>query len=311
MIDKTGTLTEGRPKLRSVVPMDGWAENDVLRLAAGLEKGSEHPLADAIVAAASERGIEIPKLDGFESVPGKGVHGTIDGRAVALGNKRLLEMVGLDVEAATAQADELREDGATVTFVAVDGKLAGLVVVADPIKAGAREAVRDLHAMGMRIVMVTGDSRTTAERVAHDLAIDEVVAEVLPEEKAHVVERRQFTGKQVAMAGDGINDAPALAKAEVGIAMGTGSDIAIESAGVTIVNGDLSGIVRARRLSILTTRNIQQNLVFAVGYNAICVPVAAGILYPKLGIVLSPMIAAAAMSVSSLSVIWNALRLRR
>jgi Cu+-exporting ATPase len=311
LIDKTGTLTVGKPRLRAVLAVEGISESDLLRLAAGLEQGSEHPLADAIVAGARERGIEVPKAEGFASVTGKGVTGTVEGRRVALGNRRLFEDLGVDLAPLSAQADDLRGEGATVTFVAVDLKLAGLVAVADPVKPGAREAVRELHALGLRLIMVSGDARATAEAVAHDLAIDEVVAEILPEEKAQVVERRQFQGKIVAMAGDGINDAPALAKAEVGIAMGTGTDVAIESAGVTLVKGDLRGIARARRLSVATMRNIRQNLFLAFAYNAICIPVAAGALYPSLGIRLTPVIAAAAMSLSSVSVIGNALRLRR
>jgi len=311
LVDKTGTLTEGRPALQSVAPSVGWTEKDLLRLAAGLERGSEHPLADAIVGGARARGIEIPPVEGFAAAVGKGVGGRVEGQAVVLGNKRMLDGAGIDVAPLAEHADEMRAGGATVAFVAVDGKLAGLLSIADPIKAGAREAIRELHALGLRLVMVTGDSRATAEAVAHDLAIDEIVAEVSPEEKAHVVERRQFQGKLVAMAGDGINDAPALAKADVGIAMGTGSDIAIESAEVTLVKGDLAGIGRARRLSAETSRNMQQNLFLAIVYNAVCVPIAAGILYPKFGITLSPMIAAAAMSASSISVIWNALRLRK
>ena len=310
LVDKTGTLTEGRPKLVAATPADGFDEPSLLALAAGVEAGSEHPLAAAIAAGARERGIAVPKADGFSAVAGKGVRARIGGRDVALGNRRLLEDLGVGLEALAERAEEHRSDGATVAFVAVDGKLAGLLAIADPPRAGAREAVRELHALGLRIVMVTGDSRTTAEAVAHDLAIDEVVAEVLPEEKASVVERRQFQGKVVAMAGDGINDAPALAKADVGIAMGTGTDVAMEAAGVTLVRSDLSAIARARRLSIETTRNIRQNLFLAFAYNAVCVPVAAGVLYPKLKIVLSPMIAAAAMSLSSVSVIGNALRLR-
>ena len=310
MIDKTGTLTAGKPRLETVAVLEDWTEPELVPLIAAVEKGSQHPLADAIVAGARERGLEIPAAAGFVSLSGKGVCGTVGGKAVAFGNRRLMEDVGVDVEALSEQADDLRASGATVAFAAVDGKLAGLVSVADPVKPGAREALRELRALGLRLVMVTGDSRATAEAVAHDLSIDEVVAEVLPEEKVHVVERRQFQGKLVAMAGDGINDAPALAKANVGIAMGTGTDVAVESAGVTLVQGDLRGIARARRLSVETSRNIQQNLFFAFAYNAVCVPIAAGILYPKLGIVLSPMIAAAAMSVSSVSVIGNALRLR-
>ena len=311
LVDKTGTLTEGKPKLVAATPADGFSEDELVRLAAGVEKGSEHPLASAILAGARERGIDVPAADAFAAVAGKGVRGKVGAREVLLGNRRLLEDANVPLEALKERAEELRKDGATVAFVAADGKLAGLLAIADRPRAGAREAVRALHALGLRIVMVTGDSRTTAEAVAHDLAIDEVVAEVMPEEKAKVVERRQFSGKLVGMAGDGINDAPALAQADVGIAMGTGTDVAMETAGVTLVKGDLGALARARRLSVETTRNIQQNLLLAFVYNAVCVPIAAGALYPKLGITLSPMIAAAAMSLSSVSVIGNALRLRR
>ncbi len=311
LVDKTGTLTEGKPKLVSATPADGFGEDELVRLAAGVEKGSEHPLASAILAGARERGVDVPAADAFAAVPGQGVRGTVGGRAVLLGNRRLLEDAGVPLAPIAERAEELRAEGATVAFVAVDGKPAGVLAIADRPRAGAREAVRALHALGLRLVMVTGDSRTTAEAVAHDLAIDEVVAEVMPEEKAKVVERRQFSGKLVAMAGDGINDAPALAQADVGIAMGTGTDVAMETAGVTLVKGDLGALVRARRLSVQASRNIQQNLLLAFVYNAVCVPVAAGALYPKLGITLSPTIAAAAMSLSSVSVIGNALRLRR
>ena len=311
LVDKTGTLTEGKPKLVSATPADGFEEEELVRLAAAVEKGSEHPLASAILAGARERGIDAPAVDAFAAVPGKGVRGTVGGREVLLGNRRLFEDANLPLGALSERADELRAEGATVAFVAVDAKPAGLLAIADRPRAGAREAVRALHALGLRLVMVTGDSRATAEAVAHDLAIDEVVAEVLPEEKAKVVERRQFSGKLVAMAGDGINDAPALAQADVGIAMGTGTDVAMEAAGVTLVRGDLGALARARRLSVEATRNMQQNLLLAFVYNAVCVPVAAGALYAKLGITLSPTIAAAAMSLSSVSVIGNALRLRR
>jgi Cu+-exporting ATPase len=311
LVDKTGTLTEGRPRLQAVAARDGFTEEEVLRLAASLEKGSEHPLADAIVAGATERGLRLSTAADFASVPGKGVTGTVEGRRVALGNRRLMEDLSIALPPVDEDADDHRGRGATVTSVAIDGRAAGFLAVADPIKAGAREAVRELHALKLKIVMVSGDSRGTAEAVAHDLAIDEVVAEVLPQEKAHVVERRQETGKIVAMAGDGVNDAPALAKAQVGIAMGTGADVAIESAGVTLVGGDLRGIARARALSVRTMRNVRQNLVLAFAYNVVCIPLAAGVLYPKFGLLLSPMVAAAAMSLSSVSVIGNALRLRK
>jgi len=310
-VDKTGTLTQGKPKLRAVVAGEGFAEDEVLRLAASLEKGSEHPLAAAIVAGARERGLVPADALEFASISGKGITGTVDGRRVVLGNRRLMVDRDVDVKPLTEAADDHRGHGATVAFLAVDGKIAGFVAVEDPIQAGAREAVRELHALGLKIVMVSGDSRETAEAVAHDLAIDEVVAEVMPEEKSRVVERRQETGKIVAMAGDGVNDAIALAKADIGIAMGTGTDVAMESAGVTLVKGDLRGIARARDISKRTMSNVRQNLTLAFAYNAICIPIAAGALYPKLGLLLSPMIAAAAMSLSSVSVIGNALRLRK
>ncbi|MFN0008122.1 MAG: heavy metal translocating P-type ATPase [Planctomycetota bacterium] len=310
-VDKTGTLTEGRPKLRAVVAAEGFAEDEVLRLAASLEKGSEHPLASAIVVGAEERALRTAEARDFASISGKGITGTVDGRRIVLGNRRLMVDSEVEIQPLTEKADDHRGHGATVAFLAVDGKLAGFVAIADPIKAGAREAVRELHALGLKIVMVSGDSRETAEAVAHDLAIDEVVAEVMPEEKSRVVERRQETGKIVAMAGDGVNDAIALAKADIGIAMGTGTDVAMESAGVTLVQGDLRGIARARDISKRTMSNVRQNLTLAFAYNAICIPIAAGALYPKLGLLLSPMIAAAAMSLSSVSVIGNALRLRK
>jgi Cu+-exporting ATPase len=312
VVDKTGTLTEGKPKLVSVIPLDGFNQREVLHLAASLERGSEHPLAAAIVAGAFERGIELARADSFESLTGKGVKGVVDGQPVSLGNRALLAELGIEEKAALAgTAEKLRAKGQTVMFVAVNARPAGLLGVADPIKASTSEAIKELHARGMRIVMLTGDSRTTAGAVAENLKLDQVFAEVLPNEKADVIRRLQSEGQKVAMAGDGINDAPALAQAEVGIAMGTGADVAIQSAGVTLVKGDLRGIVRAIGLSRATMRNIKQNLFFAFIYNSIGVPVAAGILYPIFGLLLSPMIAAAAMSFSSVSVIANALRLRK
>jgi Cu+-exporting ATPase len=310
VVDKTGTLTVGRPELVTVASEPGTDESELLRLAAGLERASEHPLAAAIVAGAEARGLEIPAAEEFESVTGKGVTGRVDGRRVALGNRALLDQLGIDPGELAARAEQLRGEGQTVMFVAVDGRAAGLLGVADPIKETTPEAIEALHRAGVRIVMLTGDSRTTAEAVAGKLRIDEVIAEVLPEQKVDAVKGLQAEGRVVAMAGDGINDAPALARADVGIAMGTGTDVAMESAGVTLVKGDLTGIVRARRLSQATMRNIRQNLFFAFVYNALGVPIAAGVLYPFFGILLSPMIAAAAMSFSSVSVVANALRLR-
>ncbi|MFL6202672.1 MAG: copper-translocating P-type ATPase, partial [Thermoanaerobaculia bacterium] len=310
VIDKTGTLTEGKPRLVSVQPAPGSEEKDLLRLAAGLERGSEHPLAAAIVAGAEERGAGPAPASGFESITGKGVKGTVEGRAVALGNLALMEDLGVSLGELAGKAEEMRRDGQTVLFVAVDGKPAGLLGVADPIKESTPEALRSFKEMGLRVVMLTGDNRTTAEAVAQRVGIDEVIAEVLPDQKVGLVERLQKEGRVVAMAGDGVNDAPALARAEVGIAMGTGTDVAMESAGVTLVKGDLRGIVRARRLSEATIRNIRQNLFFAFIYNALGVPIAAGVLYPAFGILLSPIFAAAAMSFSSVSVIANSLRLR-
>ncbi|MGE5284615.1 MAG: copper-transporting P-type ATPase, partial [Actinomycetota bacterium] len=311
VIDKTGTLTEGKPKLVTVTPVEGWDEKGLLRFAASLERGSEHPLAAAIVSGAHVRGVEPAATESFESVTGKGVKGRVDGRSVGLGNRNLFESMGIDPGELAGKAEALRKEGQTVMFVAVDGKAAGLLGVADPVKGTTPEAIRQLHEEGIRIVMLTGDSRTTAEAVAGKLGIDEVVAEVLPDQKADAVKRLQGEGRIVAMAGDGINDAPALAQAQVGIAMGTGTDVAMESAGVTLVKGDLRGIVRARKLSRATMRNIKQNLFFAFAYNSVGVPVAAGVLYPFFGILLSPIIAAAAMSFSSVSVVTNALRLRR
>jgi Cu+-exporting ATPase len=310
VVDKTGTLTEGKPRLASVTSAPGVEGDEVLRLAASIERASEHPLAAAIVAGAHDQGLHLSDAKGFESITGKGVRGTVDGKAIALGNQALMELVGADASTLSARAEELRGDGQTVMFVAIDGRFAGLIGVADPIKESARDAIEQLRADGIRIVMMSGDSKTTAKAVAAKLGIDDVLAEVLPEQKAEHVTRLQRDGKVVAMAGDGINDAPALAQAQVGIAMGTGTDVAMESAGVTLVKGDLRGIVRARRLSRATMKNIQQNLFFAFVYNAAGVPVAAGILYPFTGILLSPMLAAAAMSLSSVSVIANALRLR-
>ena len=311
VVDKTGTLTEGKPKLVSVVVAAGIDEQTLLKLAASLERGSEHPLAAAIVAGAQERGIELTDAVGFDSLTGKGVTGEVDGHTVSLGNRALLDQLKIDPGELATKAESLRSDGQTVMFVAIDGKAAGLIGVADPIKETTAEAIKQLHEEGIRIVMLTGDSRTTAEAVARKLNIDEVVAEVLPNQKVDAVKKFQAEGRFVAMAGDGINDAPALAQAQVGIAMGTGTDVAMKSAGVTLVKGDLRGIVRARVLSRLTMGNIKQNLFFAFIYNSLGVPIAAGVLYPFFGILLSPMIAAAAMSFSSVSVIGNALRLRR
>jgi P-type Cu+ transporter len=310
VVDKTGTLTEGKPKLVMVAPVAGFEERDLLQLAASLERGSEHPLAAAIVAGAEERGVALVKTELFESLTGKGVKGSVNGHSVALGNRALVEELGAGADALSTRAEEQRREGQTVMFVVVDGKVAGILGVADPIKETTPEAIRQLHEQRIRIVMLTGDSRTTAEAVARRLGIDEVVPEVLPTEKADVVKRFQREGRKVAMAGDGINDAPALAQADVGIAMGTGTDVAMESADLTLVKGDLRGIVRALRLSRATMKNIKQNLFFAFVYNTLGVPLAAGVLYPFFGLLLSPMIAAAAMSFSSVSVIANALRLR-
>jgi Cu+-exporting ATPase len=312
VVDKTGTLTAGRPEVVAVVPAaaGGLAEAEVLRLAAGLERPSQHPLAEAVVRAAEARGLGVPPVEGFDAPAGRGVTGAVDGRRVAVGNARLMGQLGVDAGPLAAEAERLRGEGATVFFVAVDGRPAGLVAVADPVKETTPAALTGLAEEGVRVVMLTGDNRTTAEAVARRLGIAEVVAEVLPEDKQKVVERLKAEGRHVAMAGDGVNDAPALAAAEVGIAMGTGTDVAIESAGVTLLGGDLTGIVRARRLSRAVMRNIRQNLFFAFAYNAAGVPVAAGVLYPFFGILLSPLIAAAAMALSSVSVVGNALRLR-
>jgi Cu+-exporting ATPase len=327
VVDKTGTLTEGRPKLLSVIAAEGYTDAEVLRLAATLEAGSEHPIAAAILAGARDRGAvpdghagRVNPLVDFDSVSGKGIRGWVEGRRVVLGNRAMLEAEGVGpLGELDNQADTLRRDGQTVVFLAIDGQPAGLLGVADPIKATTPEAVRQLHAAGVRVVMLTGDNRTTAEAVARKLGIDEVIAEVLPDQKVEAVKKLQAAGRGgsvssrsiVAMAGDGVNDAPALAAADVGIAMGTGTDVAMESAGITLVKGDLRGIVKARHLSQAVMRNIRQNLVFAFAYNLLGVPIAAGALYPVTGWLLSPMLAAAAMSFSSVSVITNALRLRQ
>ena len=310
VLDKTGTLTEGRPSVTAILPALGFVEADILRLSASLERGSEHPLADAIVRAAKDRDIPLTEAADFDSPVGRGVRGTIEGRQVALGNTRFLGELSIDVSALEPKAEALRHDGATAIFVAIDGKAAGVIGIADPIKATTPAAILALKAAGLRLVMMTGDNRTTAEAVARRLGIDEVQAEVLPQDKASVVQQLRSQGRIVAMAGDGVNDAPALAAADVGVAMGAGSDVAIESAGVTLLGGDLQGIVRARHLSRAVMGNIRQNLVFAFGYNALGIPVAAGLLYPVFGWLLSPALAALAMALSSVSVIGNALRLR-
>ncbi len=311
VVDKTGTLTEGKPKLMSVVALTGFDEGVVLWLGASLERASEHPLAAAIVKGAQERDIKLTAVSEFRSITGKGVTGTVEGRAVVLGNLKLLEELHIDAGDLPARAESLRSDGQTVMLLAIDGKPAGLIGVADPVKASTQEAIRALHDEGVQVIMLTGDNRTTAEAVARKLGIDRIEAEVLPEQKASIVKELQAQGRFVAMAGDGINDAPALAQAQVGIAMGTGTDVAMESAGITLVKGDLNGIVRAVRLSRATMRNIRQNLFFAFIYNVVGIPIAAGVLYPFFGLLLSPIIAAAAMSFSSVSVITNALRLSR
>jgi P-type Cu+ transporter len=310
VVDKTGTLTEGKPRLVSIVAAAGTDETTLLRLAASLERASEHPLAAAIVSGARDRDVSLVEVAGFESVTGKGVRGTIDGRRVALGNRAMMEAAGIDANALVTASEELRRDGQTVMFVAIDDQLGGIVGVADPIKDSTPEAIRSLRAEGVRIVMMTGDSTTTAHAVATKLGLDDVIAEVLPHQKAEHVKRMQAEGHRVAMAGDGINDAPALARADVGVAMGTGTDVAMESAHVTLVKGDLRGIARARALSRATMTNIKQNLFFAFVYNAAGIPIAAGLLYPLTGWLLSPMLAALAMSLSSVSVIGNSLRLR-
>jgi len=310
VVDKTGTLTEGRPAVTAIVPAAGFEADDLLRMAASLERGSEHPLADAILSAAKDRGLALSEAQDFDSPVGKGVLGTVDGRKIILGGARIMGEQGVDLAALQGAAEALQQEGATAVYAAADGRLAGVLGIADPIKASTAEAVRTLKAEGVRIVMMTGDNRTTALAVAARLGIDQVEAEVLPQDKAAVVRKLQAEGYAVAMAGDGVNDAPALAAADVGVAMGAGADVAIESAGVTLLQGDLTGLARARRLSRAVMRNIRQNLMFAFVYNVAGVPVAAGVLYPALGLLLSPQIAAAAMALSSVSVIGNALRLR-
>jgi P-type Cu+ transporter len=311
VVDKTGTLTVGKPTVVALKPAPGISEETLLKLAASLERLSEHPLAAAVVRAAADRGLTLGNVEGFESVSGKGVTGTIEGRKVALGNRALMQAIGVNVDALEAAASDLRISGATAIFAAIDGQAAGVMAVADPVKATAPDAIRALKEAGVRIVMLTGDNRATAEAVARKLGIVEIEAEVLPQDKGRTVERLRKEGRVVAMAGDGVNDAPALAAADVGIAMGTGTDVAMESAGVTLLGGDLGGIVAARRLSQATMRNIRQNLLFAFIYNAAGVPIAAGVLYPAFGLTLSPVVAAAAMAMSSVSVVANALRLRK
>jgi Cu+-exporting ATPase len=310
VVDKTGTLTEGKPRVTTIIAEAGMTEDELLRLAASLERGSEHPLAAAIVAAAQEKGLGLTEAEDFDSPVGKGVTGIIEGKRIAIGNRRYLKEIGVDTAALEQRAETLRLDGATAVFIAIDGSAAGIIGIADPVKATTPEAVRALRADGIRIVMLTGDNRTTAEAVAKRLGITEIEAEILPEDKSRIVEKLRHEGRVVAMAGDGVNDAPALAAADVGIAMGTGTDVAIESAGVTLLKGDLQGIVRARHLSAATMSNIRQNLFFAFIYNAAGIPIAAGVLYPIFGLLLSPIIAAAAMALSSVSVIANSLRLR-
>ncbi|MBR0965559.1 heavy metal translocating P-type ATPase [Bradyrhizobium diazoefficiens] len=310
VVDKTGTLTEGKPKVVAVVPVQGITDTEVLRLAASVERASEHPLADAIVNEAKDRGIQAPDVQDFDSPVGKGALGTVEGKKVLLGNAAFMRSQGVDKSAMESEAERQRGEGATVINMAVDGKLAGILAIADPVKQSTPGALRDLAAEGVKVIMLTGDNRTTAQAVARRLGIADVEAEVLPDQKSAVVTKLQKQGRIVAMAGDGVNDAPALAAAEVGIAMGTGTDVAMESAGVTLLKGDLNGIVRARRLSRATMRNIRQNLFFAFAYNAAGIPIAAGVLYPSLGLLLSPIVAAAAMALSSVSVVGNALRLR-
>ena len=311
VVDKTGTLTEGKPRLAALLPAPGQSEDEILRLAASLERGSEHPLAAAIVGGAEQKGLKLAETRDFRSITGKGVVGLVDGKRVALGNRKLLEELKVEPGDFLNRSETLRKDGQTVMYIVVDGAVAGLVGVADPVKPSTAAAIQMLHQDGIRIVMLTGDNRTTAEAVAKKLGIDEIQADVLPEEKGEVVKRLQGEGRMVAMAGDGVNDAPALALAHVGIAMGTGTDVAMESAGVTLVKGDLRGIAKARHLSRGTMRNIRQNLFFAFIYNALGIPIAAGVLYPIFGMLLSPVIASVAMTFSSVSVISNALRLNR
>jgi len=310
VVDKTGTLTEGKPKVTAIVAAAGFDEDEILRLAASVELASEHPLADAIVRSAKERQLELGKVSEFDSPTGKGASGKVDGKSILLGNSKFLTSIGVDTNSLDSDAERMRADGATVINIAVEGKLAGLFAIADPVKASTPAALKALADEGVKVIMLTGDNRTTANAVARQLGISDVEAEVLPDQKSAVVAKLQKAGRIVAMAGDGVNDAPALAVADVGIAMGTGADVAIESAGITLVKGDLRGIVRARRLSRATMRNIRQNLFLAFVYNALGVPIAAGVLFPFTGLLLNPMIAAAAMSASSVSVVMNALRLR-
>ncbi len=310
VVDKTGTLTEGKPKVVAIVPAAGLQENDILQLAASVERASEHPLADAIVRAAKERGVELGVVEGFDSPTGKGATGKVQGKSIVLGNAKYLSSIGIETAPLDGDAERLRGEGATVINIAIDGQLAGLFAIADPVKASTPEALKALAAEGVKVIMLTGDNRTTATAVAQKLGIAEVEAEVLPDQKSAVVTKLRNAGRIVAMAGDGVNDAPALAAADVGIAMGTGTDVAMESAGVTLLKGDLTGIVRARKLSQATMKNIRQNLFFAFIYNAAGIPIAAGVLYPAFGVLLSPIIAAAAMALSSVSVVGNALRLR-
>jgi P-type Cu+ transporter len=309
-LDKTGTLTQGKPELMSVVAVGGETEERVVRLVASLERNSEHPLAAAVVEAAQANGLSLIPADEFRSITGRGVVGRVGGHEVAVGNEELLQQLEIDGQELGAQAEEMRSQGQTVVFAAVDGRAAGALGIADPVKPEAAQAIRDLRAQGLRVVMLTGDNQTTAAAVARQIGITDFEAGVLPDHKAEAVKKLQQQGRVVAMAGDGVNDAPALAQAQVGIAMGTGTDVAMESAGVTLLKGDLAALVRARRLSRAVMRNIRENLFFAFVYNSVGVPIAAGILYPKFGILLSPIIAAAAMSFSSVSVITNALRLR-
>jgi Cu+-exporting ATPase len=311
VVDKTGTLTEGKPRVTAIRAAPGFTEADVLGLAAALERASEHPLAAAIMAEARLRNVTVQDAAGFEAMTGKGVTGRVGGRTAALGNAALMAGLGIDVTALERDADDLRQSGAIAVFLAADGKPGGVIAIADPVKATARAAIDALKAAGIHVVMLTGDNRITAGNVARQLGLDDVRAEILPQDKYRIVRELKASGKIVAMAGDGVNDAPALAEADIGIAMGTGTEAAIQSAGITLVKGDLTGIVRARTLSQATMRNIRQNLVFAFAYNIIGIPVAAGVLYPAFGILLSPAVAALAMSLSSVSVIGNALRLRR
>jgi heavy metal translocating P-type ATPase len=310
VVDKTGTLTEGKPSLTRVVPATGFDEEQLLRLAAGVERASEHPLGHAVVNAATDAGLTIPDVSDFDAPSGKGVMGTVEGHRILLGSATFLTSHSIDTSALAEEGDRLRADGATVIFVSVENQLAGIIAIADRVKETTPSALRQLRAEGIEVVMLTGDNRVTAEAVAHRLGIDRVEAEVLPDHKSDIVKRLRQDGRVVAMAGDGVNDAPALAAADVGIAMGSGTDVAIESAGVTLLKGDLTGIIRARKLSWATMKNIRQNLIFAFVYNVAGIPIAAGVLYPMFGLLLSPMIAAAAMALSSVSVIGNALRLR-